>query len=249
MRLSPSPAMSCTIASICLSLLPACTVVSPYWGYVPDSTSAPIPFTAYTPQTTSPVVVECATDTTAHGSPTNGEASYTLAASISVSTYAQRDTTGATMNVASQNVTLPASCWKYFGDYDFWQANVRVSQVQTAPTGGTTKRIFTNHDLAGLTCLGRENGAAGTWLGFVGKGCEHKFLGSENVTPYIVMRIEGYAEGLASAASASMSTPASARARVKLAAPAANLLSREALNVLKATPITQADLANASRAR
>lgn len=246
MRRSPSPILSSAILAVCAAVLPACTVVSPYWGYVPDSTSAPIPFTAYTTQTASPVVVECATDTSAHGWPTDGEASYTVAASIAVSTYAQRDTTGANMYVASRNVTLPSSCWKYFGDYDFWQANVRVSQMQTV-SGSTSKRIFTNHDSSGLQCLGRESGAAGSWLGFVGKGCEHKFLGSDEVTPYIVMRIDGYASGLGDTAASAPAAPA--KAKLKLAAPAGNLPDGQALKVMKAVPITQADVANAARAK
>ena len=180
--------------------LPGCAVTSPYWGYVPASTEAAIPVQAWTAHTDNPVVVECATATTAHGSPSPGESAYVVAANLSVASADIRDSEGNVMHSTSGNVTMPSSCWDYFGDYDFWQLNLRVSQVQPNANGtGTTKRIFSSFDLDGLECLGRENGAAASFHGFVGQGCEKTYLGETTQIPYIVLRIEGYENGLARA--------------------------------------------------
>lgn len=180
--------------------LPGCAVTSPHWGYVPDSTEAAIPVQAWTAHTGSPVVVECATATTAHGSPSPGESAYVVAANLPVASADIRDSQGNVLHSASANVTIPSSCWDYFGDYDFWQLNLRVSQLQPNTTGGgTTKRIFSSFDVDGLECLGRENGAAASFHGFVGQGCEKTYLGESTQIPYIVLRIEGHENGLARA--------------------------------------------------
>jgi len=180
--------------------LPGCAVTSPHWGYVPESTEASIPVQAWTAHTGHPVVVECATATSAHGWPSPDESAYIVAANLPVSSSALLDAQGSVMHSASGNVTMPSSCWNYFGSYDFWQLNLRVSQLQPNTTGGgTTKRIFSSFDLDGLECLGRENGAAASFHGFVGKGCEKTYLGQDEQIPYIVLRIQGYQNGLAQA--------------------------------------------------
>src|SRR5688572_26011300 len=105
-----------------------CAITSPFWGYVPDSTSDPIPFQAWASSTANPVVLECADDTNAHGWPTDGEASYIHVTNIPVSTSVSLDPSGSSVYSASKTLALPNTCWKYFGDYDFWQANIRLSQ-------------------------------------------------------------------------------------------------------------------------
>lgn len=179
--------------------LQACAVTSPHWGYVPASTGAAIPVQAWTSYTANPVVVECATSTTAHGSPDPGESAYIVAATLPVAAGDILDSEANVMHSASGNVTMPSQCWDYFGDYDFWQLNLRVSQIQPAPGGGTTQRIFSSFDTAGLDCLGSSNGAAASFYGFVGQGCEMTYLGEDEQIPYIVLRITGYENGLARA--------------------------------------------------
>lgn len=197
-------------SSIVLAIvLSGCAVTSPYWGYVPASTSAPIPFQAWTPKNDAPVVVECATSTTAHGNPTDGEASYIVAANIAVSASKSLDGAGGALYSASASVILPSSCWDYFGDYDFWQANVRVSQT-TNWSDGTHKVIFSSYDKPGLECLGRETGKRASWSGAVGHDCEMTYLGESTKIPYIVLRIDGYAAG-ASAATGAGFAPSGAR--------------------------------------
>jgi hypothetical protein len=179
--------------------LQACAVTSPHWDYVPASTTAAIPVQAWTSYTTHPVVVECATATSAHGSPSPGESAYIVAATLPVAAGDILDSEGNVLHSASANVTMPSQCWDYFGDYDFWQLNLRVSQVQPAPGGGTTttKRIFSSFDNAGLECLGSNIGAPASFYGFVGQGCEKTYLGEDEQIPYIVLRITGYEAGIA----------------------------------------------------
>lgn len=179
--------------------LQACAATSPHWGYVPASTEAAIPVQAWTSHTTNPVVVECATATSAHGSPSPGESAYIVAANVPVAAANVLDSEGNVLHSASASVTMPSQCWDYFGDYDFWQLNLRVSQIQPAPGGGTTKRIFSSFDTVGLECLGSTIGAAASFYGFVGQGCEKTYLGEDEQIPYIVLRITGYENGLARA--------------------------------------------------
>jgi hypothetical protein len=171
-------------------VLAGCAITSPHWDYVPASISTPIPFQAWN-SSTGPLYVECANDTGAHGSPSAGEASYIAAATLTTSALPSLDSAGNAIHSASKQVTLPRACWKYFGSYDFWQANVRVVRLQDGK-----KVPLSTYDLKGLECVGRENGKVGRWYGFVGKGCEKKYLGTSTAIPYIVMRINGYNNGL-----------------------------------------------------
>ena len=166
-----------------------CTISSPHWDYVPDTIATPIPFQAWTTSTANPVVLECANDTSAHGWPTAGEASYVHVTNLSLSSTPSLDPAGSAVYSASANVALPSQCWKYFGDYDFWQANLRIWQ-----NNGSGRSIFTSFDKPGLECLGREVGKARSWLGFFDK-CEKRYLGGGDKIPYIVLRIDGYANG------------------------------------------------------
>jgi hypothetical protein len=177
-------------------------VTSPHWDYVPESTAAPIPFQAWAVSNANPVKIECANDTSAHGGPAAGEASYILVANVTPSSTASLDPSGGTVYSASTTQALPAACWKYFSDYDFWQANVRLSQVVDG-----TKVIFSSFDKPGLECLGKEVGKARSWLGFFDK-CEKRYLGSDDKIPYIVLRIDGYAEGLPATGSAARAAEA-----------------------------------------
>lgn len=195
----------------------ACAVTSPYWGYVPESTSATIPVQAWTPYNSAPVVVECAQATNAHGGPSPDESAYIVAATIPVGGTANLDSEGSAMYTAAANVNIPSQCWDYFGSYDFWQLNVRITQLQpNALGGGTTKKVFSSFDLNGLSCLGSENGAAGSWYGFLNQGCEKTYLGEEEQIPYIVLRINGYNNGL-SAQAASMTSARRAKSSAALA--------------------------------
>jgi hypothetical protein len=130
---------------------------------------------------------------------------------------------------------MPSDCWDYFGDYDFWQLNVRVWQVQPATTGGgTTKRIFSSFDSAGLECLGSHNGAAASFYGFVGQGCEMTYLGEDTQIPYIVLRIDGYANGLAR--TSARATPARPRKDPSSVDPAAR--QKDAPRLTPIIPLT-----------
>jgi hypothetical protein len=200
-----------------------CAISSPHWDYVPESISAPIPFQAWATSSANPVVLECANDTSAHGWPTAGDASYVHVTNLSLSSAPSLDPAGSAVYSASAKVALPAQCWKYFGDYDFWQANVRIWQLNNG-----SKTMFTSFDEPGLECLGREIGKARSWLGFFDK-CEKRYLNSDDKIPYIVLRIDGYANGTDGAA------PQPAPRRLPL--PAADERVRDLPAVQQITPV------------
>lgn len=192
-----------TSLGVIAALSAGCAVTSPHWDYVPESTTAAIPVQAWTPYTSAPIVVECAQNTNAHGGPSPDESAYIVAATIPVPTAASLDSEGTAMYSAAANVTFPSSCWDYFGSYDFWQINMRITQIQpNALGGGTSKKVFSSFDLDGLSCLGSTNGASGTWYGFIDQGCEKTYLGTDEQIPYIVLRINGYSNGLSTRSAA-----------------------------------------------
>lgn len=178
------------ISVAAVALLSGC-FTSPEWDYEPDSITAQMPFQVWTTSASSPVKIECATDTGGHGNPTNGDASYITAANLWPDTHPHYDGFGSIMYSASTMMALPNSCWKYFSAYDFWQANIRMSQLVSGE-----QRIFSSFDRTGLECLGRENGKEHSWMGYLTKGCEKTYLGSSTIIPYIVLRIDGYSNGL-----------------------------------------------------
>ncbi|MET0287919.1 MAG: hypothetical protein ABW352_25745 [Polyangiales bacterium] len=171
-----------------MSTLEGCAITSPHWDYEPASTSAPIPFQAWSPSANA-LYIECAEETSAHGAP-SGE-SYIAVATLQPGSSPLVDSAGQSIYGASLHVALPTSCWDYFGDYDFWQANVRVVMIDEEGK----KVPFTSYDQSGLACLYREITKAGRWNGHVNKNCEYRLSDGE-LAPYVVLRIEGYQNGL-----------------------------------------------------
>ncbi|MEO1337689.1 MAG: hypothetical protein AAFV29_18745 [Myxococcota bacterium] len=147
------------------------------------------------------MLIECARETTAHGSPRNGDASYRTVTTLWPDSHQHYDSFGSVMYSASTKVALPSECWDYFGSYGFWQANIRISQVVSGQ-----RRMFTSFDANGLECLGRENGKAQSWTGYLNQGCEKTYLGSTTKIPYLVLRFDGGPDGIADGASAASPT-------------------------------------------
>jgi hypothetical protein len=164
-------------------LTSGCVISSPTWDYVPSSTEAAIPFQAWTTSNETPVTLECATDTEAHGSPVNGDASYIHVADLQTADTGSLDASGYVVYSVSGMHALPSRCWKFFGDYGYWQANLRVTQVIDGEM-----HSFSSFDNAGLECLGRENSKAGSWFGFTDK-CEMRYAGKTDKIPYVVLRV------------------------------------------------------------
>ena len=162
-----------------------CVITSPSWDYVPASKESPIPFQAWTTFNGSPVQLECATDTEAHGSPAHGDASYVHVADLKIADTGSLDASGYMIYSVSGMHVLPSECWKYFGDYGYWQVNFRVVQEIEGE-----KHYYNSFDSAGLECLGRENSKAGSWFGFMDK-CEMRYAGKPEKIPYVVLRITG----------------------------------------------------------
>ena len=162
-----------------------CVISSPSWDYVPAAKDAPIPFQAWTTYKASPVQLECATDTEAHGYPVNGDASYIHITDLKTADTGSLDASGYMVYSVSGMHVLPSECWKFFGDYGYWQVNLRVVQEIDGE-----KHYYSSFDNAGLECLGRENSKAKSWFGFIDK-CEMRYAGSTDKIPYVVLRVGG----------------------------------------------------------
>ena len=184
------------LISTILLQIQGCLITSPFWGYRPSSTTAPIPFQVWTYYNSHPLRVQCATSIEGDGTLSGGVVSYINVGTIPISNRPSLDGEGTPMYSAASNITLREECWHHFtGHGGYSLANIRVTQLQPAFSGGggggTTTVIFDSFDKIGLECLGREVGKAQSWFGYFNKGCE-KRLGSGTSAPkapYIVLQV------------------------------------------------------------
>ncbi|MGI9288286.1 MAG: hypothetical protein ACR2P1_23075 [Pseudomonadales bacterium] len=168
-------------AATALITLSGC-MTSPYWNQKFDDHTELIPLQSFTTNKDEAVKFECAK--AFHGGlyPSESEATWVLIDTVMPPSQSLKDSFGAKLWGAGIKRVLPASCWRQDPSNSTWYSAVRATQ------GSTSKfRVF---DKAGLECLGRENGKATSWNGWIGKGCEKTYSGSSTIIPYAVFWAE-----------------------------------------------------------
>lgn len=157
-------------------------LTSPFYGQVFQDRSNPVPFQLWTLDKTKEVTVECA-PASAHGGPYDGEGAYQLLHTFSPSQQPSYDPQGNEIYSAGVKLSLPNSCWRYYSypDGTNYITVVRVRQ------GGSDSGLFT-FDQAGLECLGGWIGKAGQWFGWLGKGCEKRYINTGGVIRTVFLK-------------------------------------------------------------
>ena len=164
------------------ALLSGCLLSSPTWNQSFASHTDAIPLTAFTISNTNAVNFECSP--AYHGGlyPPFGTPTWTGVASVTP-TGGALDSDGVKLYAASGNHVLPSACWRQDPANNVWYAAVRARQTGSgAPTAG-----FYTVDAAGLNCVTDWVGSSGSWLGWLGKGCQKTYSGSSTAIPFVII--------------------------------------------------------------
>jgi hypothetical protein len=146
-------------------ILSGCLMTTPYWNQeFADHTKA-VPFQAFTTNKSIQVKFECAK--AFHGGlyPDAASATWVLVGNVTPQGQPLLDSDGNSVYGARKSAVLPAACWRFDPANSIWYAAARATQ-------GAGQDPFFTFDNAGLECLGRENGKAASWFGWIGKGCQ-----------------------------------------------------------------------------
>lgn len=149
--------------------LSGCLLTSPYWNQEFADHTKPISLQAFTTDKATQVKFECAK--ASHGGlyPSPATAVWVHITNVTPQSSALRDAHGGKVFGAGKLTALPAACWRLDPANSIWYAAVRATQNKNVmDTGQKYFYTFTND---GLECLGRENGEAASWFGWINKGC------------------------------------------------------------------------------
>ncbi len=158
-------------------------MTSPYWNQEFEDRTGLIPLQSFTTDKTKVVKFECAK--AFHGGlyPDEGSAEWVLIDTVMPSQQSLKDSFGSKIYGAGIKRVLPDSCWRQDGSNSVWYSSVRATQGS-----GSNLRNFSTFDRDGLECLGRENGKATRYSGYIGKGCVKTYFESTEPIPYVIFR-------------------------------------------------------------
>ncbi len=167
------------VGAVMLSLS-GCLLTSPYWNQEFTSHTNQIPLQAWTTKSGDAVTFECAQ--AYHGGlyPYWGP-TWNTVTTVNPDLPGALDNQGSRIYSVSYKGVLPASCWRQDPANGVWYSAIRAVQ------DGSEYNTF---DLTGLECLGRENGKAASWFGWIGDGCTKTYSNSNNNIPYVIFRAQ-----------------------------------------------------------
>ncbi len=165
---------------IAMLSLSGCLLTSPYWNQEFSSHTNQIPLQAWTTSSTQAVTFECSP--AYHGGlyPYWGP-TWSAVTTVSPDLPGALDNAGSRIYSVSYKAVLPGSCWRQDPGNGIWYAAIRAVQ------NGNEYNTF---DITGLECLGRENGKAASWFGWIGDGCTKTYSNSNNNIPYVIFRAQ-----------------------------------------------------------
>lgn len=159
-------------------LLGGCVLESPYWAQTFPSTTAQIPIQTWSAAAGASVQIHCAK--AYHGGLVE-PVSWTLVTTIAPGAQAAYDTAGGAIYGAGKKQVLPAACWNADNAYSPPKYMTALRARQTTASGTTTYRVF---NLAGLECMGKWNGAMGSWFAWASRSCALTYSGSTTPLDY-----------------------------------------------------------------
>jgi hypothetical protein len=163
------------------SALSGCLLTSPFWNQEFADHTAAIPLQAWTTKKNESITFECSQAAHWGLTPFGGPYTWTHVATVMPEQAASLDPKRGKIYSAARDASLPSACWQYDSVYNKWYTAIRAKQ------GGT---IYSTFDNAGLECLGREDGKAASWFGWIGKNCTKTYSNSSSNIPYVVFRAE-----------------------------------------------------------
>lgn len=178
-------------------LLGGCVFESPYWAQTFANTGVQIPIQTWTNSTTNPVQISCAK--AFHGGLVEPVVWTPVASIAPAAGTPAYDTNGAAIYPAGRKMTLPASCWHADNAYSPPKYMTALRARQNVSGSLRTFEVFS---LTGLSCVGRWNGAGGSWYSYMSRLCPVFYSGT--TTPVDHVRVIANALGNA----ASLPAPA-----------------------------------------
>lgn len=168
--------------SLLLSALSGCLFTSPYWNQSFTTHNTAIPIQAWVTNNSLPVKIECANAFHGGTYPPFETPVWNFVTTISPQTSPSYAPTDGPMYGAGVKMVLPASCWHLDEGNNIYYTALRATQG----TGGSQIE-FKTFDKTGLECLGRENGKATSWFGWLTKDCTMTYSGSSTSIPFVII--------------------------------------------------------------
>jgi hypothetical protein len=174
-----------------VSALSGCLITTPYWNQEFSSHSSAIPIQVWTHHSPTTVRVQCTQ--AFHGGlyPAFEEPVWQNLTNLTPQLPGVLDGDGARVYSAGTTIVIPESCWhsEVTSSGLRYYTAVRVIQQQPKIFGSGTQDVtFNTFDKTGLECLGRENGKAASWFGYINKNCVETYSGSSTPIPYVIFR-------------------------------------------------------------
>ena len=170
--------------------LSGCLPISPFNNQVLTSRTADVPFQAWTAKSGDALRVACM-PTNRYGPEISSHGSWSQFATLPVSDDASLDLSGARMYGASDELSLPESCW-YPNQSNGWHyTSVRV--LQSDYLSAESYSFFTLDEPGSgsdLECVGREVGRTGSWTVWLAARCHNRYT-SGGAVPWLVLRTQG----------------------------------------------------------
>ncbi len=163
--------------------LSGCVFDSPYWAQTFSTTTSPIPIQTWTVDKNHNVKIECSQAYHGGLQPPFGPETWHFVTNLVPSTSPSYDPAGAAVYSAGTTMVLPAACWYADGAYSPPKYMTALRATQLTSSGSTT--VYRVFDLTGLECLGRENGKAGSWFGWLSKHCAMTYSDGSTLIPWV----------------------------------------------------------------
>ncbi len=189
-QITPYPSLSrvfrhsikAALGGLLLLSLSGCLLMSPFWNQQFSNHTNVIPLQSFTTDASLPVKFQCAQAAHFGLYPSEPEAVWVTIANVNPTTPGLLDPLSNLVYGAGINTALPASCWRQDPANSVWYAAVRATQGS-----GASLQEYQTFNKAGLECLGRENGKATSWFGWIGKNCAATYSGSSTTVRYVIV--------------------------------------------------------------
>ena len=168
-------------------MLSGCLIESPYWGQEFNSHADKIPLQAWTDRASQPVRLECskASHGGLHPFPSG---SWMSVRSLTPQQPGVLDPNGQRIYSVGKKIRLPSNCWRAETTSSGLRYHTAIRMIQSKPKLSGTGFEDTSYyvlDKKCLECVGRENGKARSWFGYIVAGCTLRFRNSTTQVPNV----------------------------------------------------------------
>jgi len=170
------------LITVALGSLSGCLLTSPHWNQSFTTHNTAIPIQTWVTSNSQPVKIECAKAFHGGTYPPFETPSWSFVTNISPQTTPSYAPNDAPVYGAGVKMVLPEVCWHQDSGNNLYYTALRATQ-----TNGSSTTEFKTFDITGLECLGKENGKAASWFGWINKGCTKRYSGTSIDIPFVII--------------------------------------------------------------